>query len=162
MDILPVEDNSTDRLLTIETLEDSASNGTTHALEKTQGDTTILVVEDDPTIREMATMYLERDGYHVMEAHDGAQAVLLWEKHEGKIDLILTDVMIPGGLNGHQLVERLQADRPDLKAIFVSGYSSGRLGRGTFDETTNFLQKPYRLKNLSEMVHNCLGRSEAA
>ena len=163
MDILLGEDKSIDHLLTLEAQEDIAFKGTSHALERTQRGGTILFVEDEPRIREMATMYLERDGYRVIEANDGAQAVMLWEKHEAEIDLVLTDLMIPGGLNGHQLVERLQADRPELQAIFVSGYSSDLFGKETLlEETIHFLQKPYRLKNLSEMVQGCLGREKAA
>jgi CheY-like chemotaxis protein len=131
-------------------------------LEGKKGDATILFVEDEAAIREMATMYLEGNGYHVIEASNGREAVALWEKHRNEIDLVLTDLMMPGGLNGHQLVQRLQADRPDLKAIFVSGYSCDLFGDETFlDETTDFLQKPYRLKNLADMVHDCLARDQA-
>ena len=127
------------------------------------GGGTILLVEDEESIREMTSMYLTANGYRVIEAEDGAQAVLLWEKHEADIDLVVTDLMMPGGLNGHQLVERLQCDRPDLKAVFVSGYSSDPFGEEMcLEETRGFLQKPYRLKNLSDLVHRCLGRGEAA
>jgi CheY-like chemotaxis protein/signal transduction histidine kinase len=123
---------------------------------------TILFVEDEASIREVATMYLKTNGYRVIAANDGKQALTLWDQHQHEIDLVLTDLMMPGGLNGHQLVQQLQADRPELKAIFVSGYSSDLFGEETFlDETTNFLQKPYRLKNLAEMVHECLGVREA-
>jgi CheY-like chemotaxis protein len=133
------------------------------ALKKVEGGATILFVEDEASIREMTTMYLNANGYRVIVANNGAQAVTLWEQHEGEIDLVLTDLLMPGGLNGHELVERLQADRPDLKAIFVSGYSYELLGEETFlDQTTNFLQKPYRLKSLSEMVQGCLGSAKAA
>jgi signal transduction histidine kinase/DNA-binding response OmpR family regulator len=133
-----------------------------HTHEGKKGDATILFVEDEAAIREMATMYLEGNGYHVIEASNGREAVALWEKHRNEIDLVLTDLMMPGGLNGHQLVQRLQADRPDLKAIFVSGYSCDLFGDETFlDETTDFLQKPYRLKNLADMVHDCLARDPA-
>jgi CheY-like chemotaxis protein len=163
METAPVTDQPVDRLLARRPDGNIASKGTTQALEKSRGGETILFVEDEPTIREMAATYLQRDGYRVIEAGDGRQAVMLWEKHKGEIDLILADVMIPGGLNGDQLVERLQADRPDLKAILVSGYSSDVVGRETVpQETTSYLQKPYRLKNLSEMVQGCLAREEAA
>ena len=132
-------------------------------LQKVKSGGTILFVEDESSIREMTTMYLEAEGYRVIEANDGAQAVMLLKKREQEIDLVLTDLKMPGGLNGQQLVERLQADRPNLKAIFVSGYSSELFGEETFlDETTNFLQKPYQLKNLSEMVQGCLDREKAA
>jgi CheY-like chemotaxis protein len=162
MDILLVEDKSIDRRFALEA-KDAGFSRTTQALETCKGAGTILFVEDEPTIRAMATMYLTRDGYRVLEANDGAQAVMLWEQHGDEIDLVLTDLMMPGGLNGHQLVERLQAERPNLKAIFVSGYNSDVFGEQTFlGETTNFLPKPYRLKNLSEMIHDCLGCAHAA
>ncbi|MCA1594433.1 MAG: response regulator, partial [Acidobacteria bacterium] len=110
----------------------------------------------------MATMYLEGKGYHVIEASDANEAIRLWKKYAGEIDLVLTDLMMPGGVNGHQLVEELKADRPDLKAIFVSGYSSDLFGEKTFlDQSTNFLSKPYRLKKLADMVHDCLSREAA-
>ena len=132
-------------------------------LQKVKARGTILFVEDEASIREMTTMYLEALGYRVIEASDSTTAVMLWGKHDREIDLVLTDLVMPGALTGHRLVERLRADRPDLKAILVSGYHSESFGEGTFlGETTNFLQKPYRLKNLSDMVHDCLGRSEAA
>lgn len=132
-------------------------------LQKVKGGRTILFVEDEASIREMTTMYLEAAGYRVVEASDSATAVMLWEKYDGEIGLVLTDLMMPGGLNGHQLVERLKADRPDLKAIFVSGYSSDLLSEETIlDQTISFLEKPYRLKNLSDMVRDRLSRDEAA
>ena len=131
--------------------------------EQLKGGATILFVEDETTIRLMAKAYLEGNGYRVIEASDGSEAVSLWQKHEPEIDLVLTDVMMPGGVNGHQLVERLKTDRPNLKAIYVSGYSSDLFGEETFlDESTKFLQKPYRLKNLAEMVHDCLRGEKAA
>lgn len=87
---------------------------------------------------------------------------MLWEKHEGEIDLVLSDLLMLGGMNGHQLVQRLKADRPDLKAILVSGRSSDLFSKETrLDETTDFLQKPYRLRDLAEMVHDCLGQDRA-
>lgn len=172
MEVLPSEDDSVDRAsgTTLQVFLPEAVPASqtgevplANQLENPGEGATILLVEDEASIRAIATMYLKGDGYRVIEANDGPQAVILWEKHEGEIDLVLTDLMIPGGLNGHQLVERLQADRPDLKAIFVSGYTCDSLGEETFlDETTNFLQKPYRLKNLSAMILNCLGRTKAA
>ncbi|MDQ6625800.1 MAG: response regulator, partial [Verrucomicrobiota bacterium] len=132
-------------------------------LEKVRAGVTILFVEDESAIRLLAKTYLEGSGFRVLAAADGAEAVTLWQKHGSEIDLVLTDLMMPGGVNGHELVERLQLDRPELKAIFVSGYSSDLFGEETFlHESTNFLQKPYRLKNLLEMVHECLDRDKAA
>lgn len=124
---------------------------------------TILLVEDEPTIRSLAKLYLEQKGFRVIPANDGEEAIALWQKRDGEIDLVLTDVVMPRGVNGHQLVQRLQAEQPDLKAIFVSGYAADSLGNETaLDGDTNFLQKPYRLQNLVDMVYGCLERPLAA
>jgi CheY-like chemotaxis protein len=124
---------------------------------------TILFVEDETTIRGMAKLYLETNGYTVIEAADGVQALELWATHQGEIDLVLTDMMMPRGVSGYELVRKLQADRADVPVIFVSGYTSETFGEGTvLDTATNFLQKPYRLKNLGEMVHDCLAHRVAA
>ena len=174
MEILPIEDKSVDRLLgrggTSEgflpyVLPPASTDEVSQKTErgKVGSGGTILFVEDEESIRGMTTMYLEAKGYRVINANDGAKAVMLWEKHEGEIDLVVTDLMMPGGLNGHQLVDQLKADRPNLKAIFVSGYGSDLFGESTFlDETTSFLPKPYRLKDLSELVQSCLRRDKAA
>ena len=124
---------------------------------------TILLVEDEPTIRGLAKLYLERNGFRVIPAVDGEEAIALWQKRDGEIDLVLTDLVMPRGVDGHQLVQLLQAEQPDLKAIFVSGYAADSLGNETaLDEDTNFLQKPYRLQNLVDMVYGCLERPLAA
>ncbi len=124
---------------------------------------TILLVEDDPTIRSLATLYLERSGFCVIPAVDGEEAIALWQEVDGEIDLVLTDLVMPRSVNGHQLVQRLQAEQPDLKAIFVSGYATDSLEKETaLDKDTNFLQKPYRLQKLVDMVYGCLERPLAA
>lgn len=130
-------------------------------LRKVPGSGTILFVEDEPSIREMTTMYLEAVGYRVIEASDSADALTRWEGCGGEIDLVVTDLRMPGGLNGRQLVERLQAGRPDLRAIFVSGYQPDLCGGETFfGQTNRFLQKPYRLRDLAELVQTCLAGDE--
>jgi CheY-like chemotaxis protein len=131
--------------------------------EKDETDGTILLVEDELTIRALTRMYLERNGYRVLEANNGTRAIGLWKKHGGEIDLVLTDLVMPGGPNGYELVERLRADRPDLKCILVSGHGADLPGEATsLVPSANFLQKPYRLNNLAAMVHDCLFRQEAA
>ena len=143
------------------------SPGYTHAQSLQNGSretaATILLVEDEPTIRGLAKLYLERNGFRVIPAVDGDEAIALWQKRETDIDLVLTDVVMPGNVNGPQLVRRLHVEQPGLKAIFVSGYAANSLGKKTaFDEDTNFLQKPYRLQNLVDMVYGCLERPVAA
>jgi CheY-like chemotaxis protein len=119
---------------------------------------TILFVEDEAMIRTMTKMYLEGNGYRVIDACDGTEAISLWQEHESEIDLVVTDLEMPG-INGRQLVQRLKVDRLGLKAIFVSGYTSGQSGEeADVDESARFLPKPYRLKDLTEMVQDCLSR----
>jgi len=120
---------------------------------------TILFVEDETTIRGIAKLYLERQGYRVFEAGDGAEALHLWEKHGREIDLVLSDVVMPHGINGEQLIRRFQAERPELEVILVSGHSADAIG---LDRETNFLQKPYRLQSLAEMIDDSLGHAKAA
>jgi two-component system cell cycle sensor histidine kinase/response regulator CckA len=123
----------------------------------TTGNETILLVEDEGTIREMAKMFLETQGYQVMEASNGPEAVGIWEKDQNRIDLVVTDLVMPEGLTGRQLAERLQKDRADLKVIFSSGYSCDLFGEDSvLDADTNFLQKPYRLNTLAQMIRDCL------
>ncbi len=143
------------------------SPGHTHSQPSQSGSgetaATILLVEDEPTIRGLTKEYLERSGFCVIPAVDGEEAIALWQKCDREIDLVLTDLVMPRRVNGHQLVQRLQAEQPDLKAIFVSGYAVESLGKETaFNEDTNFLQKPYRLQNLVDMVYGCLERPVAA
>ncbi len=124
---------------------------------------TILLVEDEPAIRGLAKVYLEWSGFRVIPAVDGEEAIALWQKCDGEIDLVLTDLVMPRSVNGHQLVQRLQAEQPHLKAIFVSGYAADSLGKETaLGEDRNFLQKPYRLQTLVDMVYGCLERPLAA
>lgn len=122
---------------------------------------TILLVEDEATIRGLASAYLQKNGYDVIEAANGAEAMMLWQKHGTRVDLVLTDLMIPGDVKGPELVRRLQAERPCLKAVAVSGYAADAFDNELFlDATVSFLAKPYRLKNLLAMVHDCLGRGD--
>lgn len=143
------------------------SPGYTHSQPSQSGSgeiaATILLVDDEPTILALAKLYLEQKGFRVIPANDGEEAIALWQKRDGEIDLVLTDVVMPRGVDGHQLVQRLKAEQPDLKAIFVSGYASDSLANETaLDEDTNFIQKPYRLQNLVDMVYGCLERPLAA
>ena len=170
---LPVQDKSLDRLPGysasfavivpyVAQPADADEAPQQNELAKVNGGQTILFVEDEASIREMSTMYLEAQGYRVIAASNGAEAIVLWEKYVGEIDLVLTDLMMPEGVNGHQLVDRLRADRPEVRVIFVSGYSSDLLGANTFlEDGATFLQKPYRLKALAEMVQHVMSDSTA-
>jgi signal transduction histidine kinase len=84
-----------------------------------RGNETILVVEDEPALRELVVKILEMCGYHIIEAASGVEALEVWAKHKGEIDLLLTDMVMPGGVSGRQLGERLTAEEPGLKVIYT-------------------------------------------
>jgi PAS domain S-box-containing protein len=121
------------------------------------GQETILLVEDEPAVLAMAGGILGRLGYTVHEAASGDHAVSVWAEHGSKIQLLLTDMVMPGELNGRQLAEKLLSERPELKVMYTSGYSVDLLGNG-LASTKNFafLQKPYHPDMLAMMVRNCL------
>jgi two-component system cell cycle sensor histidine kinase/response regulator CckA len=121
------------------------------------GDETILVVEDEPALRELVVNVLELCGYRILQACTGVEGLKVWEKHKHEIDLLLTDMVMPGGMSGRQLAERLQAEDPGLKVIYTSGYSPGMAGKDiALLEGFNFLAKPYPPSRLANVVRDCL------
>lgn len=123
------------------------------------GDETILVVEDEPAVREIITEVLRQRGYEVMEAADGPQAVALWKQKSHAIDLLITDIVMPNGLKGNVLADLLKAEKADLKVIFSSGYSSDfATGDSPLNEQFSFLEKPYKPDVLVRTVRDCLDR----
>jgi two-component system cell cycle sensor histidine kinase/response regulator CckA len=120
---------------------------------------TVLVVEDEVPLRSVVRNILNRHGYQVLEADSGPQALEIWQKRAGKIDLLLTDMMMPGGMSGKELAERLLAEAPELKVIFNSAYSNDVFGNNLgVQEGVNFLQKPYSLATLINTVREVLAR----
>jgi two-component system, cell cycle sensor histidine kinase and response regulator CckA len=121
------------------------------------GDETILVVEDEPALRELVVNVLELCGYRILQAHTGVEALKVWEKHRNEIDLLLTDMVMPEGMSGRQLAEQLLAQDPGLKVIYTSGYSPGMAGKDiALMEGFNFLAKPYPPSRLANVVRECL------
>jgi CheY-like chemotaxis protein len=117
----------------------------------------IFVVEDEPTLRALVRKVLERAGYDVVEAPSGLAALELWLQKKPHVDLLLTDMVMPDGISGRQLAEKLKAENPRLKVIFTSGYSSDLIGKDfVVKEGLNFLQKPYPPQLLVQTVRNCL------
>jgi len=107
------------------------------------GSETILLVEDEKSVRDLARTLLQRHGYHVLEAESGVQALAVWEKHAAEIDLLLTDIVMPEGVSGRDLAQKLRSSRPDLKVIFTSGYSPDKTGtEAELGEGLGFLQSP--------------------
>jgi PAS domain S-box-containing protein len=119
----------------------------------------ILLVEDERAVRSLTRRLLESFGYHVWEAASGPEALELWRRHAAEIDLLLTDIIMPGGITGWELAEALWTEQPALKAIFMSGYcveSDGRVAEITQRTKSRLLQKPCPAHTLAEEVRRCL------
>ncbi len=121
------------------------------------GTETILLVEDDPAVRRLAQVTLERNGYHVVTASSGADALRVWPSVRDRVALVLTDLVMPDAVSGHDLAQRLRAGRADLKVIYMSGYSAEIAGRElALRVGENFLQKPFPIDTLLEAVRRSL------
>lgn len=120
------------------------------------GHETILVVEDSHAVRRVAVNILRGLGYQVREAEDGPSALVILEQ-PGNIDLLFTDLIMPNGIDGQELLRRARALRPGLKALFTSGYSEQFIkGRGPTEAGVALLSKPYRTQKLAEAVRSAL------
>ncbi|HEY0549501.1 MAG TPA: PAS domain S-box protein, partial [Verrucomicrobiae bacterium] len=121
------------------------------------GHETILLVEDEMALRELARIVLEDYNYRILEAGSGVQALKVWEEHKDEIDMLLTDMVMPEGMTGRDLAEKLQAEKPKLKVLYSSGYSPDVVG-GYFKlpENSRFLAKPYQPPVLAQAVRECL------
>jgi CheY-like chemotaxis protein len=118
-----------------------------------RGGETILVVEDDPDLKDLVSQILEASGYKVLSAGSGAEALEVFAKSRDDIRLLLTDMMLPDGLNGRTLAARMMSENPRLRVIFTSGYSAGMPGTELADvDARQFLAKPYRPSTLLELV----------
>jgi len=126
------------------------------------GTETILVVEDEPPVRELVCRILKERGYRVLQAATGAEALKVWDDHKNQIELLLTDIVMPDGMTGRDLAEKVQEEKPELKAIFTSGYSADIVGKDfIIQEGLNFLQKPYVPQKLIRVVRKCLDEKPA-
>ncbi len=120
------------------------------------GTETILLVEDEANLRYLARQYLEKQGYKVIEAADGAVAMQIAVAHEAVIHLLLTDVIMPG-MNGRELAQRISEIRPNVKVLYMSGYTENVIGHnGTLDAGIRLLQKPFNLRDLKSKVREVL------
>lgn len=121
-----------------------------------RGHETVLLVEDETNLRYLARKYLERQGYSVLDAADGAAAVEVAASFPGPIQLLLTDVIMPG-MNGRELAHRIAATRSDIKVLYMSGYTENAIGHnGLLDEGIILLQKPFTLPALQAKVREVL------
>ena len=120
------------------------------------GDETILLVEDEPALLEMCQSMLGRLGYTVLSARSPDEAIRLTRSHGGEIDLLLTDVVMPG-MNGRELAQRLLATNPQVRVLFMSGYNSELVAHhGVLLEGVHFLQKPFSVNALATKVREAL------
>jgi signal transduction histidine kinase/CheY-like chemotaxis protein len=124
-----------------------------------QGNETILVVEDDDAVRRMTRMFLEINGYIVVEARNAADAIELMECHKGSIEMVLTDVVMPG-MKGRELAERLEKLRSGLKVLYMSAYTEdAAINSGILGPGSAFIEKPFNADELTCKVREVLGRS---
>ena len=127
------------------------------------GSETILLVEDSNEVRQLAATSLQRLGYQVLVAENGQQALEHWAKGSSRIDLLLTDMIMPEGLTGLELSRRLRAGRPALPIIIMSGYSLElALHRGLAKDRVEYLQKPFEPATLASMVRQSLDAGDIA
>jgi signal transduction histidine kinase/ActR/RegA family two-component response regulator len=126
------------------------------------GTETILIVEDEAVLREMARDILEECGYKILEASSGREALETARQQTDKIDLLLTDMVMPEGVSGVELAEKLLAQQSDLKIIFTSGYTAHEVSPEILARTHGlFLQKPYSHASLAKTVRDCLDKKSA-
>ena len=126
------------------------------AREATRGSETILLVEDEEAVRGLTSRILEKQGYRVIAAQHGREAMEIATKEEGRIDLVLTDIVMPG-MNGRGLVERLAGIRPRIKSLYMSGYTDDDIiRRGFIEPSKSFLQKPFTSDALLQTVRKVL------
>jgi two-component system cell cycle sensor histidine kinase/response regulator CckA len=126
-------------------------------LDYSRGSETILLVEDEEPLRKLCTEFLEQLGYRMLAASNAKEAIALVEGYSGKIDLLITDVVMPG-LPGPELADALVALRPDLKVIFISGYAEGSLApNGILKPGTVLVNKPFTIRALTAKLREVLG-----
>jgi CheY-like chemotaxis protein len=126
------------------------------------GSETVLVVEDEPLVRSLTVRALVDQGYRVLQAGDGAEAISLLRGFGGEVHLLVTDVVMPG-MNGRELADRLTTDRPALRVLYISGYTDHAVVRhGVLDDGIAFLSKPFDLKELTRTVRVVLDTGRVA
>lgn len=104
----------------------------------------------------------ERNGYRIFMANNGEEAAQVWAQHKEEIDLLFTDVVMPGGVTGKDLADALRAERPNLKVIFCSGFGADIIGPEVVNDPGNyFLAKPFDIARLTQVVKEALAANQA-
>jgi two-component system, cell cycle sensor histidine kinase and response regulator CckA len=120
------------------------------------GKETILVAEDESALLDLMHHVLSQYQYKILTAASGNDALRVWDQHQGRIDLLLTDVIMPGGMTGRELATELKKRKPDLKVIFTSGFNSAMAGKDWGNGDTVFLAKPYLPDTAAKLIRNTL------
>jgi len=124
------------------------------------GNETILLVEDDPALRVAVRKALSQLGYRILEAPTGLKALNAWKKNRDEISLLLTDLVMPDGMSGKDLAQRLLRENPKLKVVYMSGYSAEVVGKDfPFTEDVNFLTKPFPAQKLAQTIRDRLDKA---
>jgi len=143
----------------VEAAAETGGADETGVAQPATGHETILLVEDEDDVRALAREVLERQGYTVVEASDGAQALQVYEKERERIDLILTDVVMPR-MSGREMVDRVRASRPDMRVLYMSGYTADAIVRhGVLDQSMLLLGKPFTPVALIAKIREVLDRA---
>src|ERR1700751_6260252 len=126
-----------------------------------RGAETILLVEDEETVRRSIAHMLTRYGYRIQAATSGATALKIWRQHHQSIQLVVTDVVMPGGVSGRALFDQMRSREPDLKVIFSSGYTDEILGNDALlRQNPNFIEKPFAPEELVRKIRACLDSAQ--
>jgi signal transduction histidine kinase len=122
-----------------------------------RGSATVLIVEDEPAVREIASAILGDLGYRVLEAADGEDAMRVFAADPGRIDLLLTDVVLPGRVRGRALADSIRAARPEVRVLFMSGYTENSIvHHGRLDDGVQLIGKPFKREQLARKVAEVL------
>ena len=116
----------------------------------------VLVIDDEPTIRMLIGEVLAESGYAVIEAPDGPAGLKVLESN-ARVDLLITDVGLPGGMNGRQVADAARATRPNLKVLFITGYAENAvIGRGRLDHGMFVMTKPFQMEILADRIREII------
>jgi len=137
-------------------VEDETVDGRIAELPRSEQGETVLVVDDEPTVRMLVTDILEDLGYAAIEAGDSATGLKVLQS-DVRIDLLVTDVGLPGGMNGRQMADAARGHRPDLKVLFITGYAENAvLGNGTLPPGMAVLTKPFAMDTMAARIRSMI------
>ena len=123
---------------------------------RAQAGETVMIVDDEPTVRMLVIDVLHDQGYAAVEAKDGPEALRILQS-DARIDLLITDVGLPGGMNGRQLADAARVTRPDLKVLFITGYAENAIiGNAQLAPRMQLLTKPFVMEDLASRIRGMI------